>query len=100
MIDVCMTNEVEGASPVPRVNRVAATTRKTAAADQPRYMSMRLRNTLLDSETPTLLVACAPAAAIHCNSRVKSAAFCHRSSGSFARHDLTMRSRVGGVSGR
>src|SRR5215471_925753 len=100
MIDVRMTEEVEGASPVPRVDRMAATTKKTAAAAQPRYMSVRLRDAFLDTETPTLLVACAPASAIHFNSRVKSAAFCHRSSGSFARHDLTMRSRAGGVIGR
>src|SRR5215472_16926078 len=96
MIDVRMTEEVEDTSPAPRVNRMAATTRNAAAAAQPRYMSVRLRDAFLESETPTPLVACAPASAIHFNSRAKSAAFCHRSSGSFARHDLTMRSRVGG----
>src|SRR5215472_1941296 len=97
MID-SMTEEVEGALPLPRVNRMAATTRNTAAAAQPRYMRVRLRDAFLDSERPTLLVACAPA--IHFNSRAKSAAFCHRSSGSFARHELTTRSRAGGVIGR
>src|SRR6516162_6578588 len=95
-----MIEEVEGASPVPRANRMAATTRNTTAAAQPRYMSVRLRDALSDSETPTLLVACVPASAIQFNSRAKSAAFCHRSSGSLARHDFTMRSRAGGVIGR
>ena len=37
--------------------------------------------------------------AIHCNSRSRSRALCHRSSGSFARHAPTTRSSAGGVSG-
>jgi hypothetical protein len=34
--------------------------------------------------------ACEPASAIHFNSSVRSLALCHRLSGSFARHFLTM----------
>jgi hypothetical protein len=43
--------------------------------------------------------AVARLSAIHFNSSVKSRALCHRSSGSLARHFLTLRSRADGVSG-
>ncbi len=38
-----------------------------------------------------------PASPTHLSSAIKSAAVCHRSSGCFARHRLTIRSKTGGV---
>src|ERR1700730_8133804 len=99
-MEVRMTDAAEGALLVPRLKtRVAPNASKRTAPAKLTYMSIRFRNSTTFLPGQTVLAACAPASAIHVNSRVRSAAFCHRSSGFFARHDLTMRSSAGGVTG-
>jgi hypothetical protein len=67
---------------------------EAAVTDQPR------RSRLLRGLTTAVgMLACKPPSAIPFNSRHRSVAVCHRSSGSFARQVLTTRSSVGGVMG-
>ena len=81
----------------PRKWIVAATAEaiSTTAAVAHTHRSRFTRLLPDDAATP----ACDPLSEIHFSSVARSLALCQRSSGSFARHFLTMRSKLGGVSG-
>src|SRR5437879_5171753 len=81
-----------------QVAKLAITAPKNNAP-RPRIIDRGPRDGMLFPGAAGIDVTCELPPAIHFNSRHKSPAACHRSSGTFARHVFTTRSSCGGVIG-